>query len=55
MPKCNNCLEEKLEMDMNSRDLCKDCWLKKYNKKTHITNIKAWKTRRENLFDKLSA
>ena len=46
---CNYCGQEKLEMDMNSEDKCKICWLKKEMKKYGSAQSKAWNTRRNKL------
>ena len=41
---CNYCGKEKLEMDMNSKDKCKICWIKKETKFYLERNKKAWTT-----------
>ena len=41
---CNYCGKEKLEMDMNSEDKCKICWLKKETEFYVKRNRKAWTT-----------
>lgn len=55
MPKCKECDKEKLEMDMNNRDLCKLCWVKKENVKYNKAGRESWKTRRKNRELKLNA
>ena len=44
MSYCKYCGKEKLEMDMNSEDKCKICWLKKETKFYVERNKKAWTT-----------
>ena len=48
MPHCNSCNQDKLEMDMNDRDLCKDCWLKRNQEFYLRRSKKAWATLRKN-------
>ena len=45
---CNYCGKEKLEMDMNTEDLCKNCWVKKLDKKRREAAMKGWITYRKN-------
>ena len=49
MVMCKYCGEEKLEMDMNSEDKCKICWLRKEMLKYGKAQSKAWNTRKNKL------